>query len=198
MGKKIGLGIWAVATVALIIDCYIHHGVDDANAGMFYKQIEFIDCSGGKFMADDGDSLYCNGQYVRIAGIDTPETIHKEHGILHNQRYGVKARDYANGVLQNAKIITVVHQVGQVDKYERMLGHVLVDGHLFAPMIIRAGYAYEAIAFYGDQGFSDYAAEIWQAWQEVRKPLPFVNPHEFRACEQKGECTEAALADRAE
>jgi len=168
----------------------------EAGKGTFYKNIEFLDCSGVKFAPDDGDSLYCGGQYVRILGFDTPETIHVEHGIMHEQRYGRQAKDYVIDLLQKAKVITVVHQRGAIDKYQRLLGHVLIDGHLLAPMIIRAGLAYEAIDYYGDQGFSEYAAEIMVAWNDVAKPLPFVSPHEFRQCEQKGECTEAILLDR--
>lgn len=194
MKTKALLVVWAVVSVGLLADFVVHHFIKEVSA--FYKQIEFIDCSGSKFAADDGDSLYCNGQYFRIMGLDAPETIHTDHGVLHNQKYGKEAREFALDIFRRAKKITVVHQIGQLDKYKRMLGHVLVDGHLFAPKMIRAGLAYEMIEYYGDQGFSEYAAEIMLAWSEVTKPLPFTGPHDFRQCEQKGNCTAAALADR--
>ena len=187
--KKFLFLLWAVATAALLADSFFQHFtsekstfVSDASAGLSneYKEIEYLDCSGGKFAADDGDSLYCDGNSVRIVGIDTPETMRPEYGIATNQPYGAEANAFVLKTLRAAGKITVVYRKGDLDRYGRLLGHVLVDGHLLAPMVIRQGLAYEMITRFGDQGFPEYAAEIMQAWNEIDKPLPFENPHDWR------------------
>ena len=180
--KKLLFSLWVCVTVLLAIYfCAFEYCRNRA-----YRDIEFIDCSGDKFKADDGDSLYCSGKYVRILGIDTPETKHPEHGISFDQTFGSKAKEYATKVLSAAKTITLAVKRGEADKYDRLLAHVLIDGHLFAPIMIRAGLAYETIEEYGDDNFSPYAAEIMQAWGEIEKPLPFENPHDWREKNQAG------------
>ena len=136
-----------------------------------------LDCSGDKLKADDGDSIYCDGVYIRIMGIDTPETIHEEHGLFENQSFGPEASALAEKILASAVSVTVV--TAGKDTYGRTLGHVLVDGCLFAVKMVEAGLAYETITQYGDNGFAGFATLIVEA--ASRSPEPkFENPHDWR------------------
>ena len=147
--------------------------------GKNYQNVELIDCSGDKFKPDDGDSFFCEGKYVRVMGIDTPETAHPDHGIDKDQPYGKQATILADKILMNAKTITLVVIKNKDDKYDRILAHVLVDNKLFAPMMISSGLAYETISEYGDSGFAGYAGQIINAWNNAPKP-EFMNPHDWR------------------
>lgn len=149
-------------------------------------QARVVDCSGDKFKFDDVDSLFCGKEYIRILGIDGPETMHKEHGIFENQPYGIEAANYARDIFGKAHSITAV--VTEKDKYGRSLGHVFVNGQLYGELAIRAGFAYETISKYGDNGFPGFALAIKTAWKETWKDgkLPlFENPSDWRKKHQK-------------
>ena len=141
------------------------------------EDLRIFDCSGDKLKLDDGDTIYCQEEAVRILGIDAPEIKHPEVGIFEDQPFGPEAAQYAQNTFEKAKIITVLSK--NKDKYRRTLGHVLVDSELYASKIIKAGLAYETISVYGDDGFPGLAQIIREAWEETSKP-PFVNPHEWR------------------
>ncbi|NQT49304.1 thermonuclease family protein [Candidatus Kuenenbacteria bacterium] len=175
-----GLVLLEMFVFGPVNECY---GGESDTKGEGFKIVELIDCSGDKFSPDDGDSFYCvindKKVFVRVLGIDTPETMHEEHGICENQKLGPEATKFANNILMNAKNITLVHKVGDVGSYGRPLVHVLVDGKLFAPMLVKAGLAYSTLEHYGDNGFSGYAAEINHVWANMTPP-EFENPHKFR------------------
>jgi len=147
-----------------------------------YMHPRIFDCSGEKLRFDDGDSIYCDGEYIRIMGLDTPETIHKEHGFFVNQPFGPEASALAEKVLGEAHRITVI-DAGR-DHYGRTLGHVLVDGALFAVKMIEAGLAYETITEYGDHGFRGFAALIVEAAGRAPE-LRFRNPHDWRRANRR-------------
>jgi len=179
---------WMMITVCALAVALIFSGVyvykQESDAGRFYQQIEFWDCSGSRFAPDDGDSLYCDGIPMRMLGIDTPEIIHEDQGISQNQELGPQARDFTVAVLQKAQRITIVHEIDRFDYYCRPLVYVLVDGVLLQELIMRAGYAYENVEKYGDQGMSPYAALIMKAWNELPGPLPFEKPSDWRKANQ--------------
>jgi hypothetical protein len=47
-------------------------------------------------------------------------------------------------------------------------------------LVIRAGYSGETVSHYGDNGLPKESAEVVEAARD-RKPLPFEEPHLFRA-----------------
>ena len=65
------------------------------------------------------------------------------------------------------------------DTYGRDLGHVFVDGELYALDVLRRGLAYEVVTFYGDNGFPDLATKILEVSNNVPKPK-FEPPYIFR------------------
>lgn len=140
-----------------------------------------IDCSGDKLEFDDADTIYCDGEKIRILGMDAPEIEHREHGIFEDQPFGRQAAEYAEQIFEKAKRVTVL--AGEKGKYGRTLGHVFIDGQLYAVRMIRDGWAYETISRYGDGGFPGLAQMILEVWEETWKDgerPPFENPRDWR------------------
>jgi len=54
---------------------------------------------------DDGDTFYYKDITIRVLGMDTPEIIHKEHGIFEDQPYGREAAKMTWQILTEAKAI---------------------------------------------------------------------------------------------
>jgi micrococcal nuclease len=126
---------------------------------------------------DDGDTFFYQDLTIRVLGIDTPEIIHKEHGILEDQPYGRKAAAMTIDILRKAK--TVEYLPSKHDKYGRLLAHVFVDGELLSVHLIKAGLAHETVSYYGDNGFPKIAEKILQAAHESPHP-PFERPYKWR------------------
>lgn len=155
---------------------------------------------------DDGDSLFyeftaeeglqgADGKPfkggLRLLGFDTPEIMHPEDGIFYSQPHGHDAANLTGALFKKSKKIEYVTH-GQLDKYGRMLGHLVIDGELLGVSQIRAGLAFEMITPYGDNGFPDEAAEILGAWAkspialaiEAGKKPPFMKPGDWRKLNQ--------------
>lgn len=130
-----------------------------------------------KIKPDDGDSFFYNDITIRVLGIDTPEIIHKDHGIFKNQPYGKQAAKMTADILSKAK--TVLYIPFKNDKYGRLLSHVFVDGELLSVLLIKEGLAYETISYYGDNGFPCLAEIILKAVRNSKQPK-FENPYKWR------------------
>ena len=126
---------------------------------------------------DDGDTFFYRDLPIRILGIDAPEIIHTEHGILEDQPYGREAAAMIMDIVRKAKVIEYLPF--QADKYGRLLAHVFVNGELLSVRLIRAGLAYENVSYYGDNGFPDLAERILKAARESPRP-PFEEPYRWR------------------
>jgi len=126
---------------------------------------------------DDGDSFSCDGEQIRVLGVDTPETRHPDHGFMKDQPMGKKATDFTYKVLKKAKRILIIR--GGRGYYGRTLAHVLLDGELLGVKLIKAGLAYENISRYGDNGMPEFALEISEAWKSSPRPT-FQDPHLWR------------------
>lgn len=153
-----------------------------------YEKVRILDCSGDKLIkVIDGDTIVCRNkrgkeEKIRILGINTPETAHKEIGITESQPYGLEAARLAEEILMQAEQILVL--TARKDKYERTLGHVFVDEKLFGLMMINVGLAYETVSRFGDNGFSGLAAMIVYAAEHGPKPQ-FEDPSAWRKKHQK-------------
>lgn len=95
----------------------------------------------------DGDTLVVKidrKQYkVRLIGIDAPESVKPNSPV---ECLGVESSQYTQDLLSAQENISLMFDESQgfTDKYDRLLGHVLLDaGQNLAAEIIRGGYAYE-------------------------------------------------------
>ncbi len=131
---------------------------------------------------DDGDSIACGDEMIRVLGVDTPEVKHEAHGIYKDQAYGPEASAFTNGLLKQAKKVQLV-RAGK-DKYGRILAHVLIDGKLLGAQLIKAGLAYETISHYGDNGLPMYAKQIMSAAAKAPQPK-FEQPYLWRKKNQR-------------
>ncbi|WP_240482609.1 thermonuclease family protein [Microbacterium arborescens] len=111
----------------------------------------------------DGDTIdvrVASGpERVRIIGIDTPEI--GRNGAA-DECYAQEAREYVNDALYG-RIVELYPDPTQddVDRYGRLLRHVLVDGRSIAESALAAGmgYEYTCDAPYGGQDVHKAAQE---------------------------------------
>lgn len=115
----------------------------------------------------DGDTLVYKGKTIRILGIDTPEVSHgkKREG----QPRGEEAATFTKRAVQRANHVFFI-PAAHTDKYLRVLAHVVVDHELLGVRLIIAHLAYETVSYFGDSGFLELAAEIYQAAQRAGPP----------------------------
>ncbi|MBI5244594.1 MAG: thermonuclease family protein [Elusimicrobia bacterium] len=130
----------------------------------------------------DGDTLFYGPKRgrklnVRILGIDTPEVHHYAAGKFEDQEYGQKVKEYVRGVIYRADKVEAL-LCGE-DIYDRTLAHIYVDGRLLSVKVLKKGYAYETITYYGDNGQPELASEILEAAKTGPRP-PFENPYRWR------------------
>ncbi len=170
----LGLG---VLLVLLFFIRYVPVGTGKAPDKHYDGEANLIRMSQRDIRPDDGDTFFYKDLTIRILGIDTPEIIHKEHGIYEDQPYGRQAAQLTTQILRKAK--TVEYLPYQPDTYGRLLAHVFVDGELLSVHLIRAGLAYETVSHYGDNGFPGLAKRILQAAKEFPPPL-FEQPYIWR------------------
>jgi endonuclease YncB( thermonuclease family) len=171
--------ILSIVAIALILALFLfknwglNYCVGKSDRG---KNI-LISMDKSKIKPDDGDSFFYKDITIRILGIDTPEIIHKDHGIFEDQPYGREAAAMTTNTLAKAKIIEYIPS--EDDKYGRLLAHIFVDGELLSVLLIKAGLAYETISYYGDNGFPDLAEKILMAVRESPQPK-FEKPYKWR------------------
>lgn len=110
----------------------------------------------------DGDTikiLLDNKEYtVRMLAVDTPESVHPTKGI---EYYGKEASDYTCQKVTNAKKIQLEYDDDseKMDKYDRLLAWVFVDGNLLQEELITNGYG--KIAYlYGDYKYTKQLEKV--------------------------------------
>ena len=91
----------------------------------------------------DGDTLKVwiseKIQTVRLIGVDTPETKHPTKGV---QRGGPEASAFTQAQLDRKTVRLEADPAGDdVDRYDRLLRYVYLDGENFNTLLIREGYA---------------------------------------------------------
>ena len=86
---------------------------------------------------DLGFGLY-KKERVRVAGIDTPESRTRD---LVEKKYGLEAKVYLQGMLENAENLTV--KTEKDGKYGRMLGWLYAGDLNINQRMLDAGYAFE-------------------------------------------------------
>ena len=90
----------------------------------------------------DGDTVEINGETIRLASIDAPETLHAQCDA--EKQLGNAATAMLRKLLSKGRV-TVARgdpQSGRmIDKYGRTLGTVYIDGHDAGALLIGAGLA---------------------------------------------------------
>ena len=88
----------------------------------------------------DGDTFYLNGDKVRIAGIDAPET--HDYGCQSELALGNQATERLHGLL-NSGAVTMTGIDRNRDRYGRLLRNVAVNGEDVGEAMVSAGVARE-------------------------------------------------------
>ena len=124
------------------------------------KVVTFSDCTDG-----DTASVILDDEEIklRFLAIDTPESVHPTIG---EEEYGKEASNYTCNALKQAKKIEIEYDSGsdKLDKYNRHLVWVFVDGELLQEKLIEEGLA-EVAYLYGDYKYTS----ILEAKQMVAK-----------------------------
>ena len=140
--KKLGL---------IIIMMFI--GVNVVNAERI--EVDFKKCV-------DGDTAYftINGEdkKFRFLAVDTPETVHPTKG---EEEGGKTASEFTCNSLKNAKKIEVEYdsESDKIDKYNRELVWVYIDGVMLQETMIKKGYA-EVAYIYGKYKYVDNLCKV--------------------------------------
>lgn len=120
-------------------------------------EVEFSDCVDG----DTAKFIYNNEQITaRFLAIDTPETVHPTKGV---EPYGKEASEYTCNNLKNAKNIELEYDEDsdKLDKYNRHLVWVFLDGNLLQEELVSKGYA--SVAYlYGNYKYTEILEEAEQ------------------------------------
>lgn len=138
------------------------------------ETVEFVDCV-------DGDTIKIsldNKDYtVRMLAVDTPESVHPTKPV---EYYGKEASDYTCNKVKNAKKIEVEYDEDseKMDKYDRLLVWVFVDGNLLQKDLVENGYAKVAY-LYGDYKYTKELEKVQELasannlgiWNETEKDL---------------------------
>ncbi len=164
----------------LMLVCIVFVGAD-VQAKKSSRKLDTKLCTA--IVYDDGDSFTCDGEQIRVLGIDTPEIRHPDHGISIDQPKGKEAAAFTKRFLEKAKRVVIVR--GGKGYYGRTLAHVLADGNLLGVALIQAGLAYENVSRYGDNGLPEFAFQITEAWKALVKKPTFQNPANWRKKNQK-------------
>ena len=155
---------------------------DDATARRraSYPGAKVVDVARIEF--DDGDTFLLDGKPIRFLGIDTPEVAEPDVGIFEDQPFGRAAADSTRALILRARVVEIA--TDGLDRYQRRLAHIFVDGELLAEKLLAMGLAYENVSHFGDNGFPDLADRILRAADAGPKP-PFEPPHKWRKKHQR-------------
>lgn len=168
----------AVLAVA-VLGCRRQDGGANASASS-YADAVVVDVAQIEF--DDGDTFRYRDEYIRVLGIDTPEVKEPDVGIFMDQPYGRAAAESTHALIVRAGRVEIAYD--GLDKYDRRLAHIFVDGELLGVKLLEMGLAYENVSHFGDNGFPDLADRILRAARSGPKP-PFEPPHQWRRKNQK-------------
>ena len=97
---------------------------------------------------------------ARFLAIDTPETVHPKKD---EEKYGKEASEYTCNKIKNAKVIELEYDEDsdKLDKYNRHLVWIFVDGELLQKKLVSKGFA-SVTYLYGDYKYTDELEEAEQ------------------------------------
>lgn len=139
--------------VLMIYLCFIGIGIVNAKT----ISVEFSDCVDG----DTAKFTYKEKEITaRFLAIDTPETVHPTKDV---EEFGKDASNYTCNKLKEANEIKLEYDndSDKLDKYNRHLVWVFVDGELLQKKLVSKGYA--SVAYlYGDYKYTDELEKVEQ------------------------------------
>ena len=100
--------------------------------------------------------------YLRLLGIDTPETVKPDHPI---EAFGPEASEFTKAFLAEG-VVQLRFDRRRVDRYDRMLAYVFVDGTMLNEELCRAGLA-RVLVYPGDS--ESMARRMRKARDEARQ-----------------------------
>ena len=120
-------------------------------------EVKFSECVDG----DTAKFIYKDEEITaRFLAIDTPETVHPTKDV---EEFGKEASEYTCRKIKEADVIELEYDEDsdKLDKYDRHLVWVFVDGELLQKKLVSKGYA--SIAYlYGDYKYTDELEETEQ------------------------------------
>ena len=157
----------AASTVLLLLLCFAAISTNSARTQTEEQKMKrlFLEI-------EDGDTVVYRGQRMRFLGVDTPEIRNPDLGFWIDQPYGREAKEFTRRHIRGARLITYVSD--GVDRYDRLLVHLFVDGYPLSLMIVEAGLGYETVTVFGDGGYPEIASMILDA-SRLNTHLPFEN-----------------------
>ncbi|MGG2109527.1 MULTISPECIES: thermonuclease family protein [Lysinibacillus] len=120
--------------------------------------------------AYDGDTIQAtiNGQKekIRLLMVDTPEMNYNKGEA---QPFAEEAKDYTIKLLENAKKIEAVYDVGpETDNYDRLLAYVFVDDVLLQESLLKEGLAAVRFIHKPNNTFEDEFRDIQQEAEQEK------------------------------
>ncbi|HWO98229.1 MAG TPA: thermonuclease family protein [Bacillus sp. (in: firmicutes)] len=115
----------------------------------------------------DGDTLKVNvngkSETVRLLLVDTPESVHPSKPV---QPYALEASNFLKEQLPPGKEVELELDVGERDKYRRLLAYVWIDGTMLNEQLLEKGYARVAYVFEPNTKYVDRFKEVQEKAQE--------------------------------
>ena len=113
---------------------------------IFFIGIDFVYAKENVKYSDcvDGDTIKVllnnEEKTVRLLAVDTPESVKPNNEV---EYYGKESSEYTCNMIKNAKKIQLEYdpKSDKVDKYDRLLAWVYVDGKLLQELLVSNGYA---------------------------------------------------------
>jgi len=120
--------------------------------------------------AYDGDTIQAtiNGQKekIRLLMVDTPEMNYNKGEA---QPFAEEAKDYTIKLLENAKKIEAIYDVGpETDNYDRLLAYVFVDDVLLQESLLKEGLAAVRFIHKPNNTFEDEFRDIQQEAEQEK------------------------------
>lgn len=120
--------------------------------------------------AYDGDTIQAlvdgQKQKIRLLMVDTPEMNYQKGD---PQPYAQEAMDYTVKLMENARKIEAVYDVGsEKDKYDRLLAYVFVDDVLLQESLLNEGLAAVRFTYKPNNTFEEEFRAIEQIAQEKK------------------------------
>lgn len=130
---------------------------DLAKAGVFSEELTVT-------RVVDGDTvILSNGEYLRYTGIDTPE-------IFPEVECYAQAATQRNKELVEGKVVRLVRDVSDRDKFGRLLRYVYVDEVFVNQLLVEEGFA-TAVVYPPDIAYADEFTSAQTAAQSLHKGM---------------------------
>lgn len=124
-----------------------------------------VDADTSKFVFIDKNNKPVSEEYtLRILNIDTPETKKPNTPV---QPFGHEASEYAHNLL-DGKIVTieVSEKTNPVDKYNRLLGYLYINGKMYEELVVSKGLGKVAYLYKPD---TKYSSKLYKAQDAAKK-----------------------------